>query len=181
MRVVRRLIPIALGIMLYNSTETTSLSEIDAESKLTETEIVDVKITELELPTVSEPQTEETETEVEENPQYISLGEFLITAYCSCEICCDHYALNRPIDENGNEIVIGAAQQVLTPEYSIAVDTNVIPFGTKVYFNGKEYLAQDRGGSIKKKRIDLYFDDHQSALEWGKQYHEVFILVESEE
>lgn len=37
------------------------------------------------------------------------LGEFRITAYCSCEICCEQYADNRPLDENGNEIVYGAA------------------------------------------------------------------------
>jgi 3D (Asp-Asp-Asp) domain-containing protein len=109
-------------------------------------------------------------------PQLISLGEFKITAYCSCYICCDEYAQNRPIDENGNEIVVGSIGQVLTPEYSIAVDPSVIPYGTVVYFNGNEYIAQDCGGAIKENRIDLYFDSHQDALEYGVQYHEVFIL-----
>ena len=110
--------------------------------------------------------------------KFVSLGDFLVTAYCSCYICCQEHSLNRPVDKYGNEIVYGSIGQVLTPQYSIAVDPRVIPYGTKVYFDRKEHLAQDCGGSIKQNRIDLYFSDHQEARKWGKQYHEVFILVE---
>ncbi len=35
-------------------------------------------------------------------PQTVSLGEFRLTAYCSCEKCCDGWAKNRPLDKNGN-------------------------------------------------------------------------------
>lgn len=111
-------------------------------------------------------------------PALTSLGEFKLTAYCSCSKCCDEYALNRPIDENGNEIVIGASGEVLTAGYSIAVDPRVIPYGTVVIINGKEYEAQDCGGAIKNKRIDVYFNDHKEALEFGVQYAEIFIKEE---
>ena len=122
---------------------------------------------------------EKVDVPIVKQPQYISLGEFHVTAYCSCEICCDHYALDRPKDEYGNEIVKGSIGQVLTPEYSIAVDPTVIPYGTKVYFDGKEHLAQDCGETIKGNHIDLYFSDHQTAREWGNDhYFEVFVLVE---
>ena len=104
------------------------------------------------------------------------LGEFRITAYCSCSKCCDQWADKRPVDENGNEIVIGASQEVLIPSYSIAVDPKVIPYGTVVVIDGKEYIAHDCGGAIKGNRIDVYFDSHQSALEFGIKYAEVFIL-----
>ena len=154
-----------------------------SDKPTTEIKVINVTLIEpeltvepLEVPRVTEPE----ETPQEKEPQLVSLGEFLVSAYCSCYICCEEYAFDRPIDENGNEIVIGAAQEILTPEYSVAVDTRVIPFGTKLYFNGNEYLAQDRGGAIKEHRIDLYFNDHQDALEWGMQYHEVFVL-ESED
>ena len=98
----------------------------------------------------------------------------------SCEICCEEYTQNRPVDDNGNEIVYGSIGEVLTPEYSVAVDPSVIQYETVLYFNGNEYMAHDCGGAIKENRIDVYFDSHQDALEWGVQYHEVFIL-ESEE
>ena len=38
----------------------------------------------------------------------VSLGEFKLTAYCSCSICCGKWAYNRPVDENGKEIVYGS-------------------------------------------------------------------------
>ena len=40
--------------------------------------------------------------------------------------------------------------------------------------NGQEYVAEDIGGAIKGNRIDVYFDNHQEALAWGIQHHEVY-------
>lgn len=108
-----------------------------------------------------------------------SLGVFSLTAYCSCEICCGEFAKNRPLDENGKEIVYGAIGQRLIPSYSIAVDPNVIPYGSKVEIDGSVYCAQDCGGGIKGHSIDVYFSDHQDALNFGVQHKEVFLLGES--
>lgn len=102
------------------------------------------------------------------------LGEFTLTAYCSCEKCCGEWALNRPLDENGNEIVTTASGATAKANYTVAADTSVLPFGTKLRINGVTYEVQDRGGKIKNKRIDVYFSDHESALKFGKQKAEVF-------
>ena len=106
------------------------------------------------------------------------LGEFTLTAYCSCEKCCGEYALNRPIDENGNEIVKTASGAIAKPNYTIAADTSVLPFGTKVRINGHDYEVQDRGGAIKNKRIDVYFADHESARKFGRQKKTIFLVKE---
>lgn len=111
----------------------------------------------------------------EEEPELESLGEFKLTAYCSCEKCCGQWALDRPVDEEGHQIVIGASGEELIEGVSIAVDKEVIPYGTTVVINGKEYIAHDCGGSIKEKRIDVYTSSHESALEFGVQYAEVFV------
>ena len=37
------------------------------------------------------------------------IGSFDLTAYCSCEKCCGIWAKNRPMDENGEQIVLGAS------------------------------------------------------------------------
>ena len=59
---------------------------------------------------------------------------------------------------------------------TVAMDKSM-PFGTKIYIDGVgERIVQDRGGAIKGNRIDLYFDDHQSALNFGRQIKEVTIL-----
>jgi len=110
-----------------------------------------------------------------EEPEMVSLGEFKLTAYCSCEKCCDRWADQRPVDAEGNPIVIGASGEELIPGTSIAVDKDVIPFGSEVVINGQAYTAHDCGGAIKENRIDVYYSDHSEALEFGVQYAEVFM------
>ncbi len=102
----------------------------------------------------------------------VSLGEFKLTAYCSCKICCGIWAINRP-----NGIVYGAIGEELKEDYSIAVDPNVIPYRTEVIINGNTYKAQDCGGAIKGNIIDVYFEDHDEALNFGVQYAEVFVKI----
>ncbi len=59
----------------------------------------------------------------------------------------------------------------------VAVDPNVIPMGTKLYVEGYgEAIAADQGGAIKGNRIDLYFDTHQEALNYGMKTVKVTIL-----
>ncbi len=100
----------------------------------------------------------------------VSLGNFKLTAYCSCSLCCGKWANNRP-----NGIIYGAIGEELKEGYSIAVDPRVIAYRTEVIINGHTYKAQDCGGAIKGNRIDVYFEDHNDALEFGVQYAEVFV------
>lgn len=132
-----------------------------------------------------EEETETVETEIvilEEEPEEvvsdekISLGEFKLTAYCSCEKCCGKWALNRPKDENGKDIVYGSTGNILVAGTSIAVDPSVIPYGYQVEINGHTYTAHDTGGAIKGNRIDVYFDSHQEARNFGVQFAEVFLI-----
>ena len=109
----------------------------------------------------------------EERTKKKSLGEFKLTAYCSCEKCCGEWALNRPKDENGNDIVVGASGERLYQGKSVAVDPSVIPYGSVLYIDGKEYVAHDCGGAIKGNRIDVYFNNHSDALNFGVQYANV--------
>lgn len=102
--------------------------------------------------------------------QPVSLGNFKLTAYCSCSLCCGKWANNRP-----NGIVYGAIGEELKEGYSIAVDPTVIPYKTEVIINGRTYKAQDCGGAIKGNRIDVYFEDHNDALEFGVQYADVYV------
>lgn len=94
-----------------------------------------------------------------------SLGKFVITAYCTCRVCCGVYS-------GGNRTASGT---VPTSNRTIAVDTSVIPFRTKVVINGQVYVAEDRGGAIKGKRIDMFFMTHKEALRWGRRTMEVYM------
>lgn len=107
--------------------------------------------------------------------ELVSLGEFRITAYCPCEICCGNWAKNRPVDEDGSVQVFTASGDLAVEGVTIAADTSVLPFGTEVIIDDVKYIVQDRGKAIKGNKIDVYFENHQDALEFGVQYKEVFI------
>ena len=90
--------------------------------------------------------------------------ECVITAYCHCAKCC------------GKTDGITASGDKATEGVTIAMDKSM-PFGTKIYIDGVgERIVQDRGGAIKGNRIDLYFDSHQEALNFGRQTRQVKIL-----
>jgi 3D (Asp-Asp-Asp) domain-containing protein len=92
-----------------------------------------------------------------------SLGFFKLTAYCPCKSCSDNW---------GTQTSTGATA---TEGRTVAVDPKVIPYGTTLIINGIEYIAEDCGGSIKGNKIDIYFESHKKALEFGIQYTEIFV------
>lgn len=60
---------------------------------------------------------------------------------------------------------------------TIAVDPRVIPYGTKVYVENYGYaIAEDTGGAIKGKRVDLYMNSVSAALNWGRRNVTIYIL-----
>ena len=113
--------------------------------------------------------------EQEATGRLLSIGEFDLTAYCSCEKCCGVWAKNRPVDEMGNEIVYGASGNRLFANRSVAVDPSVIPYGMELVIDGLRYAAHDCGGAIKGNRIDVYFDSHEEALQFGRQTKTVYV------
>lgn len=107
--------------------------------------------------------------EIEEyGPKIESLGLFTLTAYCPCSLCC------------GKSDGITASGTIATEGRTIAADTSILPFGTEVYINGQAYVVEDRGGAVKGNKLDIFFNDHEEALQFGvKRDVEVFRVIES--
>lgn len=60
---------------------------------------------------------------------------------------------------------------------TIAVDPNVIPYGSIVYIQDYGYyIAEDCGGAIKSNRIDIFTASHKYAIEQGKKVANVWVL-----
>lgn len=116
------------------------------------------------------PEPEATEYAVLETPlpEIVNLGEFKITHYCPCPICCGEWA--DGITYTGTQATEGR---------TVAVDPDVIPLGSTVVIDGHEYIAEDIGAAIQGNRIDIYMTSHQDALEAGVNYSEVYILKEA--
>ena len=59
----------------------------------------------------------------------------------------------------------------------VAVDRTVIPLGTRLYVEGYGFaLAADVGGAIRGYKIDLFMEDVQDALRFGRRHLYVWIL-----
>lgn len=108
----------------------------------------------------------ENATSLEKPPTMTNLGAFKITAYCNCRICC------------GKNSIHGLTRTGTVPQenHTISVDPRVIPLGSKVMIGGQIYTAEDTGSAIKGNIIDMYFNSHQVAKEYGVKWLDVYIL-----
>lgn len=106
-----------------------------------------------------------------------------VTGYCDCGICCNWkrswFGLGRPViasgPDRGKPKAVGiTASGTRARPGTVAADTTVLPFGTIVHVPGYGYgRVEDRGGAIKGRKLDLFFNTHRQALEWGRQHHDV--------
>ena len=103
---------------------------------------------------------------------------FEVTGYCKCKQCCGWRRTwyGKPVVASGSSkgkrkrVGITASGKEAKEGRTIAADTSKYPFGTIMYVPGYGYgRVEDRGGAIKGERLDLYFKNHQRALEWGRQ------------
>lgn len=90
------------------------------------------------------------------------LGEFTIT----------HYSAS--LEECGKTDGVTITGTQVTEGRTIAVDPDVIPLGSTVIIDGHEYVAEDIGGAIHGKKIDIYVEDRQEALSRGVITREVY-------
>lgn len=101
-------------------------------------------------------------------PRCEKLGEFELTAYCPCYRCCGKY-------ESDPEYRYTATMTYATEGRTVAVDPDVIPLGSILYIDGHRYVAEDVGGAIEGNIIDVFFETHEAALEFGRQTKTVWI------
>ena len=97
------------------------------------------------------------------------LGRFYITHYCHCQQCCGIWGSNDP-----NYEAHGSSGMRLQSDYTVAVNTGQIPYGTRLRINGKEYVAADTG--VGPGVIDVYRQTHEYALSGGAYYADVYLI-----
>lgn len=67
-----------------------------------------------------------------------------------------------------------------TKDRTIAVDPNIIPYGTTVYIDGSSYTAEDTGSAIVGNKIDIYMDTYDECMNYGVQYKDVYYYIPTE-
>ena len=107
--------------------------------------------------------TGSTSTKAEDNEvQY--LGKYKLTAYCGCKKCSGKWGTRTASGKK--------AKQGRT----IAVDKRKIKLGSKVQINGKTYVAEDVGGGVKGKHIDIFYNTHSETKNHGVERSEVYLI-----
>ena len=98
----------------------------------------------------------------EESPYY--LGEFQVTGYCSCTICCGE-----------KEERLTKSETVPRASHTIAADPSVIPLGTRIVIDDVIYTVEDTGKAVKGMRLDIFFDSHEEAVRYGRKEKYVYL------
>lgn len=100
--------------------------------------------------------------------ELVYMGEFKLTHYCTetyKHIC----GMGAGITATGTKVTAGR---------TVAVDPKVIPYGTQIYIEGYGWrIAEDCGGAVKNKQIDIAVNMHDEALSMGVTNGGVWLLV----
>ena len=104
------------------------------------------------------------EAQEAEAPAEIYAGRFTTTAYCSCRRCCRG---------GKNRTKSGTIPQA---GHTISADLRVFPLGTKLRINGVVYTVEDSGSGIRGNKLDIFFNSHSQALQYGKRSADVYIV-----
>ena len=102
---------------------------------------------------------------------YTRTDQFVATAYTHFDEGCDEYTAN------GAKVKWGV----------VAVDPKVIPYGTRMFIvtNDGSYVyglstAEDCGGAIQNKRLDLYMPTLEQAFQFGIRNCTVYFLGDAD-
>ncbi len=130
-----------------------------------------VERTEKELQIVKEPITEVMLVGTKEN-------QFKIGSNPNVDVSTLNYSKKITMNASaytatGSKTASGRVAQVGV----VAVDTKVLPFGTKLYIEGYGYaVAGDTGGAIKGNKIDLFYNTNAECLNFGRRNVDVYVL-----
>ncbi len=101
------------------------------------------------------------------------IGTFTATAYCPCVKCCGIWSEDHP--SRGEDYVQKTRAGTIPEEgRTIAADWDVLPKGSEVVINGHPYIVEDTGSTVKGNHVDIFFESHEAACEFGIQQVEVY-------
>lgn len=94
-----------------------------------------------------------------------ALGSYTLSFYCPCADC------------NGTADAKTASGTTPTEGRTIAVDSSIIPLGSRVYIEGYGmFIAEDTGSAIKNSKIDVFVSSHSRALELGLKTANIYLV-----
>lgn len=98
---------------------------------------------------------------VSTEPKNSYLGKFVTTAYCSCDKC----------SSGQNRTYAGTTPRA---NHTISADISLYPIGKKLKIGDTIYTVEDIGSDVNGSRLDIFFDTHQQALNYGSKVTDVY-------
>lgn len=143
------------------------------EIKKAEQELIEIEQELEELKKINEELNQEIDKlenqlhEVEEEVDNLFGFNAKVTAYAPYE--------SKGLCSDGNPNVT-ATGTTPTEGRTIAVDPDVIPYGSQVHIEGEGvFIAEDAGSAIRGERIDIMFDSREDALNFGRQERKIIV------
>lgn len=160
---------VCLGITSYSCSTVVAPAK---NNKAEETKmIVDVEEPEFKV---------EIEEEVMEEKELV-FETYEATAYCACVKCCGIWSKQHPTRVNDSSFVQRTKSGTEPMQgRTIGAARDGLPLGTVVEIQGLgTYVVEDTlGASSTGKRIDIFFDSHQEALNWGRREVQLAVVTE---
>jgi 3D (Asp-Asp-Asp) domain-containing protein len=82
------------------------------------------------------------------------------------------YSANCPIQGTGDRTSTG---RKASTTQGVAVDPKMIPLGSNVKIGNKWYIADDVGGDIKGRHIDLRLPSRGECLKFGRRTMKIYV------
>ena len=92
-----------------------------------------------------------------------------VSAYCPCRKCCGKHS----------DGLTASSHRIRKGDMFVAADKKY-DFKTRFIISGynesKPVEVLDRGSAIRGNRLDVFFDSHEEAIEWGIKYMDVRVM-----
>lgn len=158
---LKRFIPFLLVMMLITAATTTAVNNVVKVKGMEDTAIdqkYSVSARPILFDAVSYPSFDNTSL----------MGQYSVFFHCDCPTCTGR--AEGDLNKVGSQNVEGV---------TVAVDPEVIPYGTKIYVEGLgTFIAQDSIYTTKGNAISIYVEDHMMARTLGIRVLDVFEVKE---
>ena len=104
--------------------------------------------------------------------EFEDLGNYTITAYCGCEICCGGWSSVPVIGSGGVELIEGVHCAGSLPLGTI------VEVGDLGFYEVQDRTSEWIADKYDQKVIDIYFENHEDAVQFGKRVASVKKMVE---
>lgn len=157
----KSLLALTLVALISSVAVTECINEAEAQTSVTQT-------VEAEAPVEEAEPVKEEEPVAEDEEELVYAGNYKLTFYCPCELCCGPNAQG-----------ITASGTVATEGRTVSADVTKLPLGTRIYIEDMgEYVVEDTGSAIQGNILDVYLNSHEECLQRGFIYKDVYIITD---